>query len=94
MLNLGDCINFSDLFSVCLKTIDHFNLKLWIFSGHTASFKIKISKVQDFGNFELSPMYRNLNKLFLLYSNESGSYGGNMSQMGNNSIRQVRMFSG
>ena len=25
--------------------------------GNTASFKIEISKVQDFGNFELSPMY-------------------------------------
>ena len=31
-------------------------LKLWISSGHTASFKIEISKVQDFGKFELSPM--------------------------------------
>ena len=31
-------------------------LKLWMFSGHTTSFKIEISKVQDFGNFELSPM--------------------------------------
>ena len=28
-----------------------------IFSGHTASFKIGVSKVQDFGNFELSPMH-------------------------------------
>ena len=28
-----------------------------IFWWHTASFKIKISKVQDFGNVELSPMY-------------------------------------
>ena len=25
--------------------------------GNTASFKIEISKVQDFENFELSPMY-------------------------------------
>ena len=56
MLNQGDCISFSDLFSVCLKTIDPLSLKLWIFSRHTASFKIEISKVQDFGNFELSPM--------------------------------------
>ena len=47
---------FSDLYLVCLKTIDHLNFKLWIFSGHIASFKIGISKVQDFGNFELSPM--------------------------------------
>ena len=56
MLNSGDCISFSDLFSVCLRTNDHLNLKLWIFSGQTASFKIEISKVQDFGNLELSPM--------------------------------------
>ena len=50
MLNLGDHNSFSDLFSVCVRTIDHLNLKLWIFSGHTASFKIGVSKVQDFGN--------------------------------------------
>ena len=56
MLNKGDCISFSDLFSVCLRTIAHLIVKLWIFNGHTASFKIEISKVQDFGNFELSPM--------------------------------------
>ena len=56
MLNKGDYISFSDLFSVCLRTIDHLILKLWIFSGHTASFRIEISKVKGFGNFELSPM--------------------------------------
>ena len=27
-----------------------------MFSGHIASFKIGVLKVQDFGNFELSPM--------------------------------------
>ena len=43
--------HFSDLFSVCPRPIDHLIL---IFSGHTASFTIEISKVQDFGNFELS----------------------------------------
>ena len=32
-------------------------MKLWIFSGYTESFKIEPSKVQDFGNFELSPMH-------------------------------------
>ena len=47
---------FSDLYSVCLKTIAYLNLKSGIFSGHTASFKIRVSKVQDFGNFELSLM--------------------------------------
>ena len=33
------------------------NLKLWIFSGHTASFKFGIWKVKDFVNFELSPIH-------------------------------------
>ena len=56
MLNEGDCISFSDLFLVCIRTTDYLNLKLWIFSMYTASFKIEILKVQDFGNFELSPM--------------------------------------
>ena len=32
-------------------------MKLWIFSGHTARFKIETSKVQDFRNFELSLIY-------------------------------------
>ena len=31
-------------------------MKLWILSGHSASYEIEISKVQEFGNFELSPM--------------------------------------
>ena len=48
MLNQGYCNNFSDLFSVCQKTIEHLSLKLWIFSGYTLSFKIGVSKVQDF----------------------------------------------
>ena len=32
-------------------------MNLSIFCGHPGSFKISISKVQDFGNFELLPMY-------------------------------------
>ena len=51
------------VFSVCLKTIDHLNLKLWIFSGHTVSFKIGVSKDQDFGIFELSPMCKSNNSI-------------------------------
>ena len=31
-----------------------------MFSGHTASFKIGVSKVQDFENFELLTMYLTL----------------------------------
>ena len=50
MLNKGDYNSFS------VQTFDHLNLKLWIFRKHSASFKIKVSKGQDFGNFELSPM--------------------------------------
>ena len=46
-MNWGDFNRFSYLYTVCLKTIDHLNLKLWIFSGHIASFKIEILKVQD-----------------------------------------------
>ena len=52
---LVSLINFQPVWG----QIDHLNMKLWIFSGCTASFKIKISKVQDFGNFELSPMCYN-----------------------------------
>ena len=59
----------SDLFSVCLRTTitDHINLKLWIFIGHTASFKIEIGKVQDLGNYELSPMQSDLGVYCLKY---------------------------
>ena len=56
MLNYGDHNSFSDLFIVFLRTIDHLNLKLRIFSGHNASLKNGVLKVQDFENFELSPM--------------------------------------
>ena len=57
MLNWGDYNRFSDLYSVCLKTFDHLTLKLLMFSEHTACLKIGVSKVQDFGNFELSTIY-------------------------------------
>ena len=55
MLNLGGHNSFSGLVSACLRLIDHLNLKLWIFSGHTASFKTWIPKVQDFGNLNFQP---------------------------------------
>ena len=45
MLNKRDHNSFSDLFSVCKD------------SGHTASLKIRVPKVQDLVNFELSPIY-------------------------------------
>ena len=54
MLNKVDCTCtcFFDLFSVCLKTVDHLNLKLLIFSSI-----LQVSEVQDFRNVELSPMH-------------------------------------
>ena len=55
MLNSADYYRFSDLYPVCLKTIDHLSFKLRIFSGHILIFKIRVLKVQDFGNFELHP---------------------------------------
>ena len=50
-------ISLSDLFSDNLKIFDHSSMKLLIFCRHTASFDIWISEVQNFGNFELSPMF-------------------------------------
>ena len=52
-------IAFLIYFQSGLKTIGHLNLNFWIFSGHIASFKIRVLKFQDFGNFELSPMSLN-----------------------------------
>ena len=45
-----------DKFSVNLKTFDHLNLKIVNICRQIVSFKNGISKVQDLGNFELSPM--------------------------------------
>ena len=39
MLNSANYYRFSDLYSVCLKWNDHLSFKLWIFSGHIASFE-------------------------------------------------------
>ena len=66
ILNYGDHNSFFDLFSVCLRTIDHLNLTLWIFSGHTASSKYGVLKVQDYGNVEISPMSAGLSDLFMI----------------------------
>ena len=56
MLYWADYNSFSDLFSIHVKTIDHLDFKLLVFSRHTACLKIGISKVQDFENYELSPI--------------------------------------
>ena len=49
--------SFDDLFFVHLWAIDHFKLEIVNTLRHTASFKIWISKFQDFWNFQFSPMY-------------------------------------
>ena len=59
-MNSADYYRLSDLYSVSLKTTDHLSFKLWIFSGHIASFKIGVLKVQDFRKFELLPTYQEL----------------------------------
>ena len=66
MLHYGDHNSFTDLFSVGLRTIDHLNLKLRIFSEHIASYKIGVSKVREFGNF-VSPMYLPFDGFALLF---------------------------
>ena len=39
------------------KPIEYFNLKLLLVCRYTASFKIRILKVQGFGNLEPSPVH-------------------------------------
>ena len=51
-----------ELYLVFLKPTDHLSIKLWIFSRNIASFKIRVLKVQDFENFELSPMKPHVNQ--------------------------------
>ena len=54
ILKSADNNSFSDLVSAFLKGVWLFNFL--IFWRHTASIKFWISKVRDFGNFEISPM--------------------------------------
>ena len=56
MLNLEDYNSISNLLSLSHKTIDLLNWKFLVVYRHNASFEIWISKVQDFQNFEISPM--------------------------------------
>ena len=56
MLNEADYNRFSDLYWVCLKTNDHINFKLGLFSGHTASLISEFRKFRIFIKFELSSM--------------------------------------
>ena len=55
MLNYGDYNRFSYLHWVCLKTIDHINFKLWIFSGYTASLRSEFWKFRIFENLNFHP---------------------------------------
>ena len=50
ILNLEDYYNksFSDILSVYRKVIVHFNLKVYPFCWHAASFKVRTSEVQAF----------------------------------------------
>ena len=50
-------VSLVTIFSVYLKTIDYLKLEIVDIYRHTANFKIWFSKVQDFGNFELSPVF-------------------------------------
>ena len=43
-------------FLIYIQSVWRQHLNFWILSVHTASFKISVSKVQDFGNFVLSLM--------------------------------------
>ena len=65
MLNMADSNSFFDLFSVFLETIDHLDLKLLIFIGILQVLRYVFQKVEDFGNFELSPMLSHMHKLTL-----------------------------
>ena len=50
------------------KTIDHLYLKLLLFCRYTASLKILISKVQDFGNFNSYKVYAILGFAFVMFT--------------------------
>ena len=70
ILNKGDYNRLSDLYMVCLKTTDHLNFKfLKISSGHIASFNVSVSKVQDFGNFELSLSINSFHCMLIAFAN-------------------------
>ena len=50
-----------------------FKLEIIHFCRHPASFKILFSKVQDFGNFDFSPMYLS-NKVILILQPDTPPY--------------------
>ena len=64
-MNLVDSNSFFDLFSDYLKMIDRLDLKLLIFIGILQVLRYVFQKVQDFGNFELSPMLSHMHKVTL-----------------------------
>ena len=55
-VNYEDHNSFSVIFSVCLRIFDHLNLKFLIFSGHTASFFLKLDhmkfRILEIWNFQ------------------------------------------
>ena len=62
---MADYNSFFDLFSVYLKMIDCLDLKLLIFIGKLQVLRYVFQKVEDFGNFELSPMLSHMHKVTL-----------------------------
>ena len=57
MLNYEYYNSFSDFFSDYLNTIIHLNWKIYLFFlGFLQVLRFENSKVQDLGNFELSPI--------------------------------------
>ena len=78
---MADYSSFSDKFSNYLNTIYHLILKLFIFVGILQVLKFEISKVQDFGNFEISPM-QGLLHVFALSSGASPGATGTETEDG------------
>ena len=71
MLNKGDYNRFSYSYTVCLKTTGHLNLKLWIFSGHTASLKIGVSKFRILEILNIRPCVHKGSKSLIFKSKQS-----------------------
>ena len=65
-----------------------------MFSGHIANFKIGVSKVQDFGNCELSPMdIRKLIFDYALFTTGLCSYKYSLSNLWAVYYNEILMFS-
>ena len=54
---IGESILVHLIYFSLSKDNEHLKFKLWTFYGHIACFKTGVSKVQNLGNLELSPMH-------------------------------------